>query len=124
VASDSTLAGFGPTGTRRRSWWDHIESRYDAPVRMHYAGLDPAARYKIRVVYAGENPRRKVRLVAGEKWEVHSLIEKPTPLRPLEFDIPHEATERGELDLAWYGEPGLGGNGRGCQISEVWLIKK
>ena len=22
------------------------------------------------------------------------------------------------------GEPGLGGNGRGCQVSEVWLIKK
>jgi hypothetical protein len=124
VPSDSTIVGFGPTGTRRRSWWDHAESRYDAPVRMHYAGLDPAARYKIRVVYAGENPRRKLRLVAGEKWEVHSLIEKPTPLRPLEFDIPHEATEHGELELAWYGEPGLGGNGRGCQISEVWLIKK
>ena len=124
VPSDTTFVGFGPTGTRRRSWWDHAESLYDAPVRMHYAGLDPAARYKIRVFYAGENPRRKVRLVAGERWEVHSLIEKPAPLRPLEFDIPHEATERGELDLAWYGEPGLGGNGRGCQISEVWLIKK
>jgi hypothetical protein len=124
VPSDTTFVGFGPTGTRRRSWWDHAESLYDTPVRMHYAGLDPAARYKIRVVYAGENPRRKVRLVAGEKWEVHSLIEKPAPLRPLEFDIPHEATERGELDLAWYGEPGLGGNGRGGQISEVWLIKK
>jgi hypothetical protein len=65
-----------------------------------------------------------MRLVAGEKWEVHGFMEKPTPLRPLEFDIPHEATEHGELDLAWYGEPGLGGNGRGCQVSEVWLIKK
>jgi hypothetical protein len=124
LLSESTLVGFGPTGTRRHSWWDHAESRYDAPVRMHYGGLEPAARYKIRVVYAGENPRRKMRLVAGEKLEVHSLIEKPTPLQPLDFDIPHEATKRGELDLAWYGEPGLGGNGRGCQISEVWLIKK
>jgi hypothetical protein len=124
VPSETTIVGFGPTGTRRHSWWDHAESKFDAPVRMHYSGLDPAARYKIRVVYAGENPRRKMRLVAGEKWEVHGLIEKPAPLRPLEFEIPHEATERGELDLAWYGEPGLGGNGRGCQISEVWLIKR
>lgn len=124
VLSDTTLVGFGPTGTRRRSWWDHAESRYDAPVRMHYAALDPAAQYKIRVVYAGENPRRKMRLVAGDNLEVHPFIEKPTPLRPLEFDIPHDATKHGELDLAWYGEPGLGGNGRGCQISEVWLIKK
>ncbi|HLN02298.1 MAG TPA: glycoside hydrolase family 20 zincin-like fold domain-containing protein [Bryobacteraceae bacterium] len=124
VRDESTLIGFGPAGTRRRSWWDNAESRYDTPLRMHYDGLDRAARYKIRVVYAGENPRRKIRLVAGEKWEVHGLMEKPTPLRPLEFDIPHEATEHGELDLAWYGEPGLGGNGRGCQVSEVWLIKK
>ena len=124
VRNETTLVGFGPSGTRRRSWWDNAESRYDAPVRMHYDGLDRAASYKIRVTYAGENPRRKMRLVAGEKWEVHGFMEKPAPLRPLEFDIPHEATEHGELDLAWYGEPGLGGNGRGCQVSEVWLIKK
>lgn len=124
VRNETTLVGFGPSGTRRRSWWDNAESRYDAPVRMHYDGLDRAAQYEIRVTYAGENPRRKIRLVAGEKWEVHGFIEKPTPLRLLEFDIPHEATEHGELDLAWYGEPGLGGNGRGCQVAEVWLIKK
>jgi hypothetical protein len=124
VRDETTLVGFGPSGTRRRSWWDNAESRYDAPVRMHYDGLDGAASYKIRVTYAGENPRRKMRLVAGEKLEVHGFMEKPAPLRPLEFDIPHEATEHGELDLAWYGEPGLGGNGRGCQVSEVWLIKK
>jgi len=124
VRNEKTLMGFGPSGTRRRSWWDNAESRYDAPVRMHYDALDRSARYKIRVVYAGENPRRKIRLVAGDRWEVHGFMEKPTPLRPLEFDIPHEATENGELDLAWFGEPGLGGNGRGCQVSEVWLIKR
>jgi hypothetical protein len=124
VRGEGTIVGFGPSGTRRRSWWDHAEALYDAPLRMHYAGLDPQAHYKIRVVYAGENPRRKLRLVAGAKWEVHPLMEKPAPLRPLEFEIPHEATENGELDLEWRGEPGLGGSGRGCQVSEVWLIKK
>jgi len=124
VRGEGTIIGFGPSGTRRRSWWDHAEALYDAPLSMHYAGLDPQARYKIRVVYAGENPRRKIRLVAGAKWEVHPLKEKPAPLRPLEFEIPHEAIEHGELDLEWRGEPGLGGSGRGCQVSEVWLIKK
>jgi hypothetical protein len=122
VRSEGTIIGFGPAGTRRRSWWDHAEALYEAPLRMHYSGLDALARYKIRVVYAGENPRRKMRLVAGGKWEIHPLIEKPSPLRPLEFDIP--VGEHGELDLAWWGEPGLGGSGRGCQVSEVWLIKK
>jgi hypothetical protein len=49
---------------------------------------------------------------------------KASPPRPLEFDIPKQATEKGELDLSWSREPGLGGNGRGCQVSEVWLIRK
>jgi hypothetical protein len=124
VRGKDTIVGFGPWGTRRRSWWDHAEAAYDAPLRMHYPGLDPNSQYKIRVVYAGENPRRKIRLVAAKKWEVHPLIEKPTPVRPVEFDIPHDATEHGELDLEWRSEPGLGGNGRDCQVSEVWLIKK
>jgi hypothetical protein len=124
VRGEGTIMGFGPSGTRRRSWWDHAETLYDAPLRMHYAALDPHAHYKIRVVYAGENPRRKIRLVAGGKWEIHPLVEKPAPLKPLEFAIPREATEHGELDLTWRGEPGLGGSGRGCQVSEVWLIKQ
>jgi hypothetical protein len=49
---------------------------------------------------------------------------KPQPVRPVEFDIPRAATSGGELNLSWYGEAGLGGNGRGCQVAEVWLIKK
>ena len=44
--------------------------------------------------------------------------------RPIEFDIPREATRSGVLILAWTREPGQGGNGRGCQVSEVWLIRK
>lgn len=124
VRGEGMLVGFGPSGTRRRSWWDHAEALFDAPLHMHYAGLDSHAEYKIRVVYAGDSPRRKIRLVAGGRWQVHPFMEKPAPVAPVEFNIPHEATERGELDLTWSGEPGLGGNGRGCQVSEVWLIKK
>jgi hypothetical protein len=37
--------------------------------------------------------------------------------------VPNQATHTGVLDLSWHPEPGRGGNGRGCQISEVWLIK-
>ena len=73
----------------------------------------------MRAPSANTRASRNVRTTAS-----HPLIEKPSPLRPLEFDILHEATEHGELDLAWWGEPGLGGSGRGCQLSEVWLIKK
>jgi hypothetical protein len=28
------------------------------------------------------------------------------------------------LNLRWYGQEGRGGAGRGCQVAEVWLIKK
>ena len=32
---------------------------------MHYDNLDPNGRYKLRVVYAGDNFQAKVRLVAA-----------------------------------------------------------
>ncbi|MGH7972737.1 MAG: hypothetical protein ACREIC_28825, partial [Limisphaerales bacterium] len=75
------------------------------------------------VVYGGDSPKRKMRLVANHEIEVHALIPKPFPYRPIEFPIPQAATQSGELTLSWFGEPGLGGNGRFCQVSEVWLIK-
>ena len=113
-----------PDGARRISWMDHAETLYEAPLQMHYAGLDPKASYKIRIMYAGDSPRKKIRLVANNQIEVHPFIAKPFPFKPLEFEIPAAATAGGELTLSWYGEPGQGGNGRGCQVSEVWLIKE
>lgn len=121
----SPLTGFGgPRRVWRTSWWTHAESLYDAPLRMHYKNLDPNAQYRVRVVYAGDSLTRKIRLVANGKLEIHPLIDKPWPVRPLEFDIPRRETEKGELELIWNREDGLGGNGRGCQVSEVWLIRR
>jgi hypothetical protein len=108
----------------RQSWWTYAESFYDEPLRMRYTGLDAAGQYRVRVVYAGDSPGRKIRLMAGDGIEIHPLMRKPQPVEPIEFDIPRAATAKGELDLAWYREPGLGGNGRGCEVAEVWLIKK
>ena len=113
-----------PEGARRTSWIDHAESLFDAPLRMRYTGLDPQARYRIRVVYAGDSPRRKIRLDTAEGLEIHPFITKPFPFKPIEFDVPPRATKKGELNLLWHRERGLGGNGRGCQVSEVWLMKK
>ncbi len=107
-----------------KSWWTYAESFYDEPLQMRYTGLDPAAQYRIRVTYAGDSPGRKIRLVAGNGIEVHPLMLKPQPVRPIEFDIPRGAIASGELNLSWYREPGLGGNGRGCEVAEVWLMKK
>jgi hypothetical protein len=96
----------------------------EVPLRMRYENLDPDAHYKIRVVYGGDSPRKKIRCVANENIEVHPLIAKKIPTAPVEFDVPPAATHSGELNLSWYREPGLGDNGRGCQVSEIWLMKR
>jgi hypothetical protein len=121
---ESALTGFAYSPGRRLSWCRHAEALHDAPLRMRYRGLDPDARYKVRVVYAGDNFRPRVRLLANDKHEVHPPILKPKEIRPLEFDVPAEATRGGELTLTWYQEAGRGGAGRGCQVAEVWLIKR
>jgi hypothetical protein len=93
---------------------------------MNYRDLDQLGRYKIRIVYAGDNFLVKVRLVAiGDKREieVHPFQPKPQPVQPVEFEIPSEATSSGELTLQWQSNPERGGPGRGCQIAEVWLLK-
>jgi hypothetical protein len=103
-----------------RAWWTYAESHYDAPLKMHYPGLDRSAKYRVRVVYAG-GEGGKVRLAAGDGHEVHGYLAKA--LEPLEFDVPAAATAGGELTLSWAQEPGRGGAGRGCMVAEVWLLR-
>lgn len=105
------------------AWKRWAESLFDASLMMRYSDLDREAQYHVRVVYSGDEPERKIRLVANEKIEIHPLLTRPWPPRPMEFNIPSQATREGELELKWTREPGLGGNGRGSQVSEVWLIK-
>jgi hypothetical protein len=132
------VAGLGPerdpmlrrqrTGFHKRpewplEWCRIAESLYDAPLEMHYDELEPSAGYRVRIVYTGDNFATRVKLMA-EGLEVHPLIKKPDPVAAVEFDIPAAATADGKLDLTWTQEPGRGGNGRGCQVAEVWLIRK
>lgn len=123
--------GFRSEPSWRRSWCTHVDGHYRTPVTMHYPDVDPSARYRLRVVYAGDAVKAPVRLVAtssnpGAKpseIEVHPFMPKPQPPKPLEFDIPSEATSHGQLTLTWHSDPDRGGAGRGCQIAEVWLLK-
>ncbi|MGD0772902.1 MAG: glycoside hydrolase family 20 zincin-like fold domain-containing protein [Candidatus Solibacter sp.] len=127
---ESSMVGFairnlgGSLLNQPRSWWDDAEALYDAPLEMAYTDLDRGAQYKIRVVYAGDATRPKIRLAAGDGIEIHPLLARPVPFKPLEFDIPREATAKGELHLKWYREAGLGDAGRGLQVAEVWLMRK
>jgi hypothetical protein len=114
----SALTHFEDRPQNRKSWWNQGLALYDSPLHLRYTGLDTAARYMVRVVY-GAGP---IRLVAGEKLEVHAPLTKT--YQPVEFDVPPEATAGGVLDLRWHSADGRGGAGRGCQVAEVWLIKK
>jgi hypothetical protein len=103
--------------------WKHwAEPLYDAPLEMRYEGLDPQRDYRVRVVYSGSGNRFKIRLAANGNLEIHPYIERAWPPAPQEFAIPRSATASGTLKLSWTREPGLGGNGIGCQVAEVWLF--
>src|SRR5262249_52127001 len=108
-------------GATPRAWWHCAETHYETPLRAKYDGLDRSAEYRVRVVY-GAQGGRKVRLTAGGGHEgpggVAEAFEAGGVCRPA------AATGDGKLTLTWTPEPGAGGPGRGCQVCEVWVLKK
>ena len=122
----STLTGFGYRPEWRLSWMTHAESLWDTPLQMRYSGLDPAAQYRVRIVYAGDvfSAGTLVRLVANDRYEIHPPMKKTSPVAPVEYDVPVDATRGGGLTLTFSGPIGAGSSGRGNQIAEVWLMRK
>jgi hypothetical protein len=122
----SAMTGFGYRPDWRLSWMTHAESFWDTPLRMRYTSLDPTAQYRIRIVYAGDvfSMNTAIRLVANDKFEIHGPIKKEMPIKPVEYDVPVDATRGGELTLTFSAPAGMGSAGRGNQIAEVWLMRK
>lgn len=108
----------------RMSWVTYAETLRDQPLRLEYSGLDTTAAYAVKATYTGDNLRAQLRLVADGSYTVHDYLAKPMPIAPVQFDVPVEATADGNLVLEWNQTPGIGGAGRGCQVAEVWLIRK
>lgn len=106
------------------SWWRTAGTLHEHPLQLRYENLDPAAQYKVKVVYAVARSAAQVRLVAGGQYEIHPWMVQPSPRRAVEFDIPRAATADGKLELTFTGEPGRGGNGRGLDVAEIWLMRK
>jgi hypothetical protein len=119
---ESSRVGFPKEYYGPVSWWNHAEAQYEAPLRMRYTDLDTTAQYKIRVVYAGETDQGVIQLLANEKIQIHSFIKKEN--KPMEFDIPIEATKDGTLTLTWQMAGYDQGKGRGNQVAEIWLMKR
>lgn len=101
----------------RLSWQDQAQTLFGEPLRMRYDGLDRRARYRLRVIYSGRF-QSTMTLSAG-KTAIHGPIPRPEDPLPMEFDIPEQAIQAGTLELTWHLV-----NGRGCQVAEVWLLKK
>jgi hypothetical protein len=123
---DISLQGYTRRGDQPLAWFDHATSWPGRPVVLRYTGLDPNAAYKVRVVYAGENVNQEqgIRMMANGTVVVHPYMKRPLPVRPVEFDIPREATRTGTLTLEWDREAPPSGRIRGAQVSEVWLLRK
>ena len=100
----------------------YAETLYDAPIRLHYDGLDRTRRYRLVATYAGEDYALPMRLVANGSIELHAPIPRTTNPMTVEIAIPAKATADGTLDLAWTRPSGIGGGGRGHQVAQVWLI--
>src|SRR5690625_714717 len=108
------------------SWARYGQALYVQPLYMNYIVLISLAPYKIEVTYVKDiySGDKMVRLVVNDDIDIHDYIEKPTPIEPMVWDVPHEATKDAKLLLRWNSEGDMGGTGRGCQVAEVWLIRK
>ncbi len=115
----SPFAGFA-TNVLRVSWGQYGQTLFGHPLKMHYSDLDKTAKYEVKVTYAGTTP---IRLTADDII-VHDYLRRASEIEPVSFNVPIEATKDGDLTLLWDIKTGQGGTGRGCQIAEVWLIKK
>ncbi len=118
----STCIGFQPEPDLPRSWITYVDGLFDVPVLLEYKDLDRSKSYRVRVVYTPQTRKYPVRLSTDDGVEIHPFMDRPVPARPIEFSIPKESTVDGELRLEFRGDPDRGGNGRGPQVGEVWLI--
>ena len=68
---------------------------YDTPLQAVYSGLDPNARYRVRLEYAGDSSKKMIRLVANENLEVHPYMARPRP-------VSHSSTARCLKALSYF----------------------
>jgi len=106
------------------TWYYWEETLYGEKLELQYDELDSTTQYSVKVVYSGDafGPGVMVQLIADDKYTIHGYITKPYPVKPLWFNITQQATANGKLKLSWNQSLGGGGNGRGCQVAEVWLL--
>ena len=123
-AYDSAIDGIAdhtPDDGWRMSWITYAETLYERPVTLRYTRLNRRTRYRLKIVYAGEDYALPIRLTANGVVLSDASARTSNPMT-IELDVPLALTRGGSLTLRWTGPDGLGGSGRGHQIAEVWLV--
>ena len=103
----------------RLSWRSTACAFRRSALHLRYEGLDPSARYLLRVTYPAYRPGTSVRLVANGEFELQPMSQLPGELTFREYPIPQEATRSGTLELAWSRQ-----GGRCVCVAEVWLMQQ
>jgi hypothetical protein len=112
------------------SWYTWAETFYGTPLQLKYTGLSRTDRFRVKFVYGNgaTGPHVLVRVDAilanGTAVEMQPYKNKPSPPDAVVLSVPDKAiSPDGTLILQWKSPGGGGGNGRSCQVSEVWLEK-
>lgn len=105
----------GQVSPLKWSWLDYAQG---TPMMVRYKDLPADAKYRLRVTYHGRFAP-VMTLTANGHHEIHGALAMPEPVWPVEFDIPHVLTRNGKLELRWDLV-----DRRGCQVAEVWLMRR
>ena len=104
-------------------------------MELVYAGLDRNAQYVLDIVYVGKTSSEDGgvgrgagssgsspgnRLMANDEI-LHDYQQAPAMMQVQSFPISKATTAGGSLVIRCNQPKGLGGTGRTCEISEVWL---
>ena len=102
-----------------RAWLTQAGIYYDQPLKLTFDGFDPAATYRVRIVYVGEANKFKSRVrLDADGCKVHDAITLSGDV-VREFDLPAETTRDGRVTLSWQ----CGNGERGVHVAEIFFLK-
>ncbi len=113
------------TGTYRerpvpRAWLSRAITYYETPLTVTVPGLDPSARYRLRIAYAGYREGAQIRLTAPGGDVLHERIDFNGNEPYCECCVPPSAYADGTLTLTWqaYGQAG------GASVNELFVLRE
>ena len=102
-----------------RTWHKQVGIYYDQPLALSFEGLDPAASYRLRIVYTGEANKFNSHV----NCEAEGILLQPTMRLEgdivKEYELPREVSADGRVTLKWQSAEGE----RGCHIAEIFFLK-